>query len=323
MRLARVPHERRLLDQRRRARGDVRRLRARPAAQRRHDGHHQLRPGRLHGDRRRTRWGSSSCARDSSFWLAMLGGDRRRRWSRPCSSACRRSACGRTTSRSRRSPSARSSATSPTTGTGSRAATWVCSATRTAGSRSSVRIDGWLEHLGIDVTSFLLPLLVVNLALFLVLTAARRRCSCARRGGASSARSARTRTQRARSARTRSSTSCSRSRSSAALAALAGLHARDQLSTLLARRVRPGLHHLRVRDRDPRRARQLLRRPRRLVRPDVAARGDALSSSSRCRGPGRGAPVHHRRRSSSCSHGVPSAGASSASARRCCSCDRG
>ena len=86
---------------------------------------------------------------------------------------------------------------------------------------TSARIDGWLADIGVEQT-FLLPLLLVNVAVFLLLDAG---------GGADRAVAVGPRPQRdprgrgrcpGARARTRLPTSCSRSRSAASLAAVAG-----------------------------------------------------------------------------------------------------
>ena len=60
-----------LLDRRRHPRRDLRDLHARPAAQRRLHRRAQLRPGRLHGDRRLLVRSSSRSTSGCSFWLAL------------------------------------------------------------------------------------------------------------------------------------------------------------------------------------------------------------------------------------------------------------
>ena len=138
-----------------------------------------------------------------SLWCAHAGRDPVAIAGRRCSSACRRCACGPTTSRSRRSRSARSSATSPTTATAHGRKPGAARLRRRMGTLS-VRIGGWLERPRHHATAFCFPLLIVSWATSssccTVLVAADRP---QRRGDASCARSARTRTPRARSARTR------------------------------------------------------------------------------------------------------------------------
>ena len=202
--------QRRLLDRRRHPRRDLRHLRARPAAQCRDDGDRELRPGRVHGDRR-LRHGDPRRERPAgrSGWrcLRAIPVARRRR----SSSAFRRFACGPTISQSPRSPSPRSCAIWPTPcrltarqrGPARLRHHWV---------HLSTRLNAWLLSTG-STHELLLPLLIVSLGR--LSRPCPRRCgsSAKRRGAGCSGRSARTRTPRAHSGRTRSSTSCSRSRS--------------------------------------------------------------------------------------------------------------
>ncbi len=104
-------HRHRLLDRRRHPRRHLHDLRPRPAAQRRLHRHLQLRPGRVHGDRRLHDGDPGHRQRA----LASGSRCRSRSWSRSasaCSSACRRCGCGRTISRSRRSRRRRRSGSS-------------------------------------------------------------------------------------------------------------------------------------------------------------------------------------------------------------------
>ena len=156
-RLVLVPRERRLLDQRRRARDDVRRVRARDPAERRHDRDLQLRPGRVHGGR---------LVRDGHprrevgrVVLARAGrGPRRRRRrrdpGRPAVASAPRRLLRDLDARVQRDRAIRRGQLGRPHRREPRpvrlhADTW---------NDASARIDGWLEHLGI-APHFLLPLL--------------------------------------------------------------------------------------------------------------------------------------------------------------------
>ena len=204
-------------------------------------------------------------AGDAAPRIGVVDGRRR------CSSACHRFDSAPTTSRSPRSRSRRSSATSPTTGATSPAATWDSSATPAPGASSrSASTAGWTPTASRHELPAPAPAREPGAAFWCSRCSSR--SSCGRRGGASSRRSARTRTRRAPSARTRSRTSSSRSRSRRRSPRSPASCSRSTL-ILSYPRVRPGLHDLRLRDRDPRRARELPRRDPRLGLPDLMLEG--------------------------------------------------
>ena len=149
----------------------------------------------------------------------------------------------------------------------------------------SARIDGWLGHLGI-APRFLLPLLLVNLTVFLVLAAFVAVLVRSPWGRVLNAIREDEDAARALGKNTFAYKLQSLS-ISAALAAIAGLHARDQHLDPLADELRRGDHGLRLRDRDPRRPRELPRRRGRLVLPHLPARVDEVPRAAALRRQGR------------------------------------
>ena len=301
-----VPDERRLLDQRGRARDDLRRVLARDPAQRRDDRDLQLRPGGVHGGRlvldgrprrevRASRSGSPSSPGSASP-------------SPPrSSSGCPRSASEPTTSRSRPSRSARSSGTSRTTGTGSPEAIWACSATPTRGRASRPASTAGSSTSGSLRTSCSPSCSSIS---YCCSSSPRSsRSSCDRRGGVCSTRSARTRMPPARWARTRSPTSSSHSRIAAALAAIAGYMLAINISILSPANFDPVLtaygyvivilgglgSYLGV--------------VRRVVLPHLHARGDAIPRAPALGRPSGRAPLHDRRGGPDGARRLPAAGA--------------
>src|SRR6266536_2992841 len=160
----------------------------------------------------------------------------------------------------------------------------------------SVQLGGWLNDHGIHVTSFLFPLLLVSWALFIVLALLVAAVVRTPWGRLPRAREEHARVQ---AAVTRTVRGARRDR---------GVRPRAQPDPARAGRVRSRLHDLRLRDRDPRRARELLRRARRLRRPDDAARRYALRRAAAGGGQGRRDPLHPRRRRPHPADGVPAAG---------------
>ena len=175
-----------------------------------------------------------------------------------------------------------------------------------AWSEASARIDGWLEHLGI-APHFLLPLLLVNLALFLglaafvallvrspwgrVLKAIREDEDAARALGQEHVR------LQAPVSLDRGGTRRDRR-----------LHARDQHLDPLTGELRPGPDCVRLRDRDPRWAGELPRRGRRIVLPDLHARGDAVSRAAALRRARSRVALHDRRCRPDGTRGLPAPG---------------
>ena len=186
----------------------------------------------------------------------------------------------------------------------------------------SLRLGSWLNGHGIHVTSFLFPLLLVSWGLLLVLTLLV--ALVVRTPWGRVLRAIREDEDAARALGKNTLAYKLQSLAlAAALAAIAGLRARAEPDAARSRRVRPRVHDLRLRDRDPRRPRQLLRRDPRLGDPDDGARGHALRRAAALGGQGGGDPLHHRRARAHPADGVPAAGASSATSRRCCSVSDG
>ena len=136
-----------------------------------------------------------------------------------------------------------------------------------AWNEASARIDGWLEHLGIAPHSCF-PLLLVNLALFLGLAAFV--ALLVRSPWGRVLRAIREDEDAARALGKNTFVYKLQSLSiAAALAALAGYMLAINISILTPGELRPGPDRLRLRDRDPRRARELPGRRRRIVLPVV------------------------------------------------------